>query len=117
MPSSSAVFLRVMICVGLMLCVNKCVHADEKTGSVQGMVTFKGKPVPDGKVTFYLDNGQFVGSKIKNGEYKVEHVPVGVKRVTIEGAGIPAKYASEDVSGLSFESKARDNNFDISLTP
>lgn len=66
-----------------------------------GKIIVGGKPLSAGKVTFYLDNGQFVGSKIKDGEYTIDRLPVGTHRVTVEGKGVPLKYTLEDKSGLT----------------
>ena len=65
-------------------------RADDKVGGVQGKVTFKGQPLADGKIIFHLDNGQFVGCKIKNGDYKIDQVPCGTRKVSVEAKGIPA---------------------------
>lgn len=75
--------------------------ADEKAPSVNGIITLNGQPLPLGKITFHLDDGQFVGSKIKDGTYKVGLIPKGQWRVTVEGRGVPAKYASEKTSSLT----------------
>jgi hypothetical protein len=81
---------------------------------VMGMVTLDGKPIAEGKVTFHLANDQFVGSKIKDGRYLIERVPVGARKVTIEGKGIPAKYGSEETSSLTAEvKKGAEINFDL----
>jgi hypothetical protein len=72
-------------------------------GKVAGRVTFEGKPLPAGKITFHFDNGQFVGSRIKDAKYAVDRVPVGTWKVTIEGAGVPVKYSSEATTPLKVE--------------
>ncbi len=70
-----------------------------------GKITLDGKPPTAGKITFYRSDGQFVGSKVKNGKYAIDHMPVGVLKVTIEGKGVPARYASENTSPLTVEIK------------
>jgi hypothetical protein len=77
--------------------IKRAVHSAIATGKI----VVGGKPLSAGKVTFYFDNGQFVGSKIKDGEYAVDRVPVGTHRVTVEGKGVPLKYTSDDKSPLS----------------
>ncbi len=81
---------------------------------VSGRVSVSGTPLAAGKVTFHLD-GQFVGSKIKDGKYTVNWVPVGTYRVTFEGKGVPAKYASDDNSPLTVEVKESVNVFEFEL--
>lgn len=81
---------------------------------VTGTVTLNGKPIAEGKVTFHLANDQFVGSKIKDGRYLIERVPVGTRKVTIEGKGVPAKYGSEETSPLTAEvKKGAEINFEL----
>jgi hypothetical protein len=98
------VAIRFSICAvaGLLITILPA-QADEKTGAVEGKVVFKGKPIADGKIVFHLDNGQFVGCKIKNGEYKIDRVPTGTRKVSIEANGIPAKFSSEETSALTVE--------------
>jgi hypothetical protein len=84
-------------------------------GKVTGTITVNGKPLAAGKVIFHLDDGEFVGAKVKDGAYKIGRVPEGTRKITIEGKGVPAKYASEDTSGLTSEVMVGDQTFDISL--
>jgi hypothetical protein len=75
--------------------------------TVAGEVTYKGQPLTDATITFHLEDDQFVGAKIKNGKFRVDRVPVGVVKVSIESkkAPLPAKFASPETSGLSVEVK------------
>jgi hypothetical protein len=97
--------MRMLIMVaatcGLFLAFATSVTAAD--AKADGKIRVGGKPLSSGKVTFYLDNGQFVGSKIKDGEYTVDRLPVGTHRVTVEGEGVPLKYTLEDKSGLTVE--------------
>ena len=86
-------------------------------GKVTGKVVMAGKPLASGRILFHLDNGQFVGSKVKDGDYSIDRVPVGTRKVTVEGEGVPAKYADEDTSGLMLEVKEGTGPFDIILKP
>jgi hypothetical protein len=69
-------------------------------GGVSGTITMDGQPVAGGKIAFHREDGQFVGTKFKDGMYKVDRVPAGTLTVTLDGKGVPLKYASEDTSGL-----------------
>jgi hypothetical protein len=73
--------------------------------------------VASGRIIFYLDNGQFVGSKMKDGVYTIDRVPVGTRKVTVEGEGVPAKYAAEDTSALTVEVTEGTGPIDFSLRP
>jgi hypothetical protein len=84
-------------------------------GAVKGTVTVNGKPLAAGRVFFHLDNDQFVGAKVKNGEFAVDRVPAGDCRVTIEGGGVPAVYAAEDKTPLKTAIQAGANNLDLQL--
>lgn len=83
---------------------------------VTGVVTLEGKPLADGKVTLYRDNGQFVGAKIKDGKFAIDFVPTGMLTVTLEGKDVPAKYGLEDASGLTVTVTAGKNVFDFELS-
>ena len=97
---------------GLGLTTNPACAAD---GKVAGAVAIDGKPLAAGKVIFHLANGQFVGSKVKDGKYAIDRVPVGTQKVTFEGDGVPAKYSLDDKSPLTAEVKEGDGTFDFDL--
>ena len=90
-------------------------EADEVVPSATGAITVNGQPLAAGKITFYLDDDQFVGSKVKDGSYKVTRVPVGEWKVVIEGDGIPARFADEKTTGLKVNVTPRGNIFDFDL--
>jgi hypothetical protein len=96
--------------------LSQSVRADEMAGAVEGKVTFKGQPVADGKIIFHYGNGQFAGCKIKNGDYKIDHVVAGATKITVEGKGIPAKFMFDDKTPLTADIVAGKQNFDIDLT-
>ncbi len=89
----------------LVLALSLLVGTNDTPGTTvaKGVVTLNGKPVAKGKITFYLDHDQFVGAKIKDGQYTVERVPPGRWKVTVEGDGVPAKYAAEEQSAIMIE--------------
>ena len=89
------------------------VRADD--GKVTGSVNVSGKPLAAGKIIFHLADGQFVGAKVKDGSYTIDRVPVGARKITVEGKGVPAKYASEDTSALTLEVKKGNAMFDLDL--
>ena len=82
---------------------------------VTGKITLNDKPLQEGKVTFYLPNDQFIGAKIKpDGTYRIDRVPAGTFKVTIEGKGVPSKYATEAETALTVAvKKGGEFNFDL----
>jgi hypothetical protein len=81
--------------------------ADEDLSSIEGKVTYNGKALPDGAITFHLKDDQFVGSKIKDGAFRIDRIPTGMVRVTIASKKlrIPMKYGVPETSPLSLEVK------------
>jgi len=102
---------------GSILLFSPTAAADEESATVNGTVTLKGKPLERGKIIFYLDGDQFVGAKIKDGEYSVERVPAGKWRITVEGEGVPAKYSSAEKAIVVVEvvANAIPGSYDIKL--
>jgi hypothetical protein len=89
---------------------------DTDKGTVKGVVTFLGKPVAKGKVTFHPEKGNPVESDLKDGQYAAQDVPVGSLRVTITAEGLPEKYAGKDQTPLLFQVRKGVNQVDIALT-
>ena len=115
------------------------------TSTVTGVVTLDGTPVPEGTVSFLMEDGTVQSSFImKDGTYHLDAIPVGAAKVTVltkatefeamaediknlgkSGAApkaeapkfvIPARYSSPDTSGLSCEVKGKTTKYDIPLT-
>jgi len=89
--------------------------ADERLSTIEGQVVLDGQPLAAGKIFFYLDDDQFVGSKVKEGAFKMSRAPVGVWRVAIEGETVPPKFASERTSPLRVDVREGRNVFDFNL--
>ena len=105
--------LVLTACVALLFSAS---HASAGDGKVSGVVTLMGKPLAAGKIVFHLKDGEFVGAKVKaDGTYRLSRVPEGTWKITAEGKRIPAKYASDDTSGLTFEVKKGSQSFNIDL--
>ncbi len=102
---------------------------DPTRAVVSGVVTFNGKPLPAGTISFEsLDPPKATSASItEGGKYATERVPIGNCQVSINTASIqygnpaayvaiPAKYADTATSELSVEIKAGENenvNFDL----
>ena len=104
--------LALFAVMGVLLADRPAVAAD---GKVSGTITVQGKPLAAGRILFHLGDGQFVGAKVKDGRYSVARVPSGTHKITVEGAGVPAKYTNDDTTPLQAEVKAGDVAFDADL--
>src|SRR5262245_27382324 len=93
----------------------RAVAGDEIT-TVKGIVGLDGKPLPSGRIIFHQADGQFVGTKMdKDGKFKMDRVPVGQHKVTVEFKGLPDRYASEDQSLLQVDVRKGANEFTFDL--
>lgn len=83
------------------------IAADERLSTIEGKVTYNGKALPDGTITFHLKDDQFVGARIKDGAFRVDRVPVGIVRVTFSSKKLrlPARYGVPETSPLTLEVK------------
>jgi hypothetical protein len=107
---STTLFVGIVFLVG--------VADDPTTTTIKGTVSLQGKAVSNGKITFFLDNDQFIGAKVKDGQYTVERVPPGRWKVTVEGEGVPIKWVSDRTTPLVIEvtaSQAPPGAYDIHL--
>ena len=71
--------LAILAACALILSDRPSMAADEDLSTIEGKVTYNGKPLADGVITFHLQDDQFVGAKIKDGAFRVdvdEAVPV-----------------------------------------
>lgn len=72
--------------------------------TVSGTVTYDGKPVPQGSITFAPADGKgaSVGGEIRNGQFTVTGVPPGEKIVSVTG-GEPIQHAqsSEELAQMA----------------
>src|SRR5947209_4541327 len=60
-------------------------------GDVSGRITYKGEPIPWGRVTFVCEGGDkpALSSRIRNGSYTVAGCPVGAVKISVES--LPAR--------------------------
>jgi hypothetical protein len=108
----------ILFAVGAVFVSGGVVSADnEDLASVGGKVIYNGKPLQDAVIIFHLKDDQFVGAKIKSGLFRVDRVPVGRVKVTIESkkVALPAKFADPETSGLSVDIKKGKNPVSIML--
>ena len=136
------VFARSVLACAATLAATVLCAADEKaakTGTISGNVTYQGKPLPAGIITFHTADGKSsVSAQLQaDGTFAAKDVPVGPTRVTIntkpakpkppaekepqkpeEGPKfipIPAKYADPNTSGLAYEVKPGKQTLDLDL--
>ena len=75
---------QVMLMISLAVLPTAC-SSGTPTGKVQGRVTYKGIPLPEGIVLFLAEDGrQDIGSISLDGTYVVERAPVGVNQVSVQ---------------------------------
>jgi hypothetical protein len=59
-------------------------------GTISGKITYQGKPLAAGTVTFVQEQGGgSFGGTIRNGEYKVEGVPPGPVKIAVSTSSTP----------------------------
>jgi hypothetical protein len=129
--------LTIFLTGGLFLLAGGC---GRNEGTVRGTITYKGRPLTEGNVSFASEKGQvFTGPIDKSGHYVVGRVPLGPAKVTVQifnaaaapplsfaavpktaGATaannpIPLKYALADQSGLRHTVTPGSQQFDIDL--
>jgi hypothetical protein len=67
-----------------------CLGCGGRKGEVSGKVTYRGKPLPGGAVTFFGPGDQMVGSAAisPDGDYRIPKVPVGPVRITVSAPAV-----------------------------
>jgi hypothetical protein len=103
---------------------------DKDRSSISGVVTFSGKPLKAGTITFdSKDKAISASTSIRqDGRYRTSQVPLGPNIVTIETESlqygsphlyirIPGRYADLSKSGLSVDVKADENEVNFDLKP
>jgi truncated hemoglobin YjbI len=94
----------------------------DKTTSVSGKITFKGKPLVDGSVVFHPKEGKPVSAAVQaDGTYKVDAIKPGIYKIAINPALAPAvlipkKYEDPDKSGLQITVGKESQSFDLNLS-
>jgi hypothetical protein len=132
---------RNRVRVGVVLSVFALVVAGcgKRMGEVTGTVTYQGKALPSGQVTFFGADKQVIGgSSITEGKYKVPQVPPGPVKITVtttpppspmvknaprpegmppplDSIAIPPKYGNPEQSGLTYEVKPGSQEHPIDL--
>lgn len=108
--------LRTLAALAVVVVLANMSLADgESTAAVVGEVQVNGKPLSEGKVLFHLDTGEFVGTFIREGKFKLDLILTGKHRITIEGDGVPEKYNSKETSPLEAEVRSGINPVSVKV--
>src|SRR5437867_840717 len=76
----------------LLLALFGCNDGRRATGTVTGTVSYQGKPLPTGKVSFYGPNDQVASAFIEeDGSYEAQSVPLGAVKVAVSTPPPPGK--------------------------
>jgi hypothetical protein len=124
---------RVWLLPAVFLAVPAC---DPDTATVSGRVTYQGKPLTSGSVTFCAAEGRVEHGLLRtDGSYAIERVPVGPARVAVAShtsvpvglrgssapaekpVALPARYRDPDQSGIEFTVEKGRTDYDIELGP
>jgi hemoglobin len=95
-------------------------EAKKADGTVQGQVTFDGKPLSGGTVSLTAQDGTALSGVIdKDGAFKIEAVQPGQYRITVnakdKAVNLPKRYTEADQSPLRYEVKEGSQNADLAL--
>lgn len=91
---------------------------EPKTGDVKGKISYAGKPVGDGTITFVPDGGKGPGESVpvKGSAYAISGLMQGKYMIGIAAPGVPTKYKDAATSGLTFRVSPGPQVFDIALS-
>lgn len=136
--TESSVFVKTLLISAITLFAGCGQGANSPLGEVSGTVTFQGKPVMEGEISFYSpaqgigtkipidSSGHFkLPSPIEVGDYKVSIMPPPLPDPSIgsqlppkrDSASIPSKYRSDSLSGLIASIKQGNNELSFDLKP
>jgi hypothetical protein len=121
-----------LILLGLSLLLAGCGRG---WGHVSGTVRYKGKPLPNGTITFYDEANQAVSGHIEaDGKYTVDKVAAGKVKITVTAPmpiflpgdqtakkqfanmpNLPARYGDAEKSGLNRDITSGSQTLDIDL--
>jgi hypothetical protein len=75
---------QIMLAVSLVVIPTAC-SSSKPTAEVQGRVTYKGAPLPEGTILFLAeDRHQDIGSINPDGTYTVKRAPLGRSKVSVQ---------------------------------
>lgn len=116
-------WLVVVAAVGLTASCSQRPAGRLDRAAVSGSITFDGKPLPGGLITFCSARDTMMAATAvlqPDGTYFIEDAPLGANLVTVDTTAIlagapqryveiPKKYIAPDTAGLTYEVHAGDN--------
>jgi Carboxypeptidase regulatory-like domain len=117
----STKWMLVSAVVAVVAFSGQSVVAGDDLASVTGKVFLDGKPLASAKVVLHFKDGQFAGAKTKDdGTYKVDRLPTGTHKVTVESIVkgknvLPPNTSDEEKSALQIELMKGKNVIDLQL--
>jgi hypothetical protein len=133
-----------VVLLGSLVICSLATGCGKSKGTVSGKVTYQGKPLTSGLVTFVPEKGAAVYSPIDaEGKYRVENVPLGLAKISVgegnagnqeappkprnpggmtefmvpknKGLNIPAKFKDPEASGITHQVEQGTRERDIDL--
>jgi hypothetical protein len=116
MSTPRPISISLLTVVVLVALAGAALADDAETGTVEGKVTLNGKPLAKAKVIFHLKDGNAISAETKeDGSYTAKDVPTGTLPVSIQGEGVPKKYADRKTTPLQLEVKKGKSTADFEL--
>src|SRR5437879_12378014 len=80
-----------------------------RVGEIRGQVTFKGEPIPVGRITFMSDvgNKEVVSAYIIRGKYTLPRCPAGLAKIGIESLQPPSDAVLKGTKTLPIRAAGR----------
>ncbi|MCI0380822.1 MAG: hypothetical protein L0215_24840 [Gemmataceae bacterium] len=99
------------------------VEAQDATGKLEGIVTYKGRPLAQIYITLVSHDNRRFSTLVRDGTYAFKtKLPVGMYRIHFEGGPgtnpklkLPERYHSESTSGLTIDLKAGKQSHNVEL--
>jgi hypothetical protein len=80
---------RLLAAGGVVLAVLALSGCGRPTASVSGKVTYRGQPVPGGRIFFVTEQGERHGADLgEDGSYSLNNVPAGTLRVGVDNTAL-----------------------------
>ena len=78
-------------------------------------ISLDDEPLANGRIFFHLPKNQFLGGKIESGKCRLDCVPAGTYKITIESEGLPRRYSSVEQAILTVQVAPGKNDFAFEL--
>ena len=109
------VFTFVVVALMVASVVAQEPQEERRESEITGRITVDGRPLEEGRILFYSDDGQIFGCVYKGGEFTIRNAWTGKFRVTVEGANVSERYSAPDTSALQVEIRRGKNVIEFVL--